>query len=443
MFDSASIPQTHASTNSQETGFAAIGMGELASLSGLLTKHQAALGTDRRQPGTDTFQPLALAQQYLEQETIVSGRSTLRSVTHSQLDKPSDLVRKSQRRDRLTGLSVGQSLVNSTANLQSTGFNMVSGYGLVNAAKAVAWSSGYYPYAFADVPDWGGIYTGNDIVKAQEAWTAGYTGQGVTVAVIDSGVDINHPDLNDNIWRNPGEIAGDNIDNDRNGYVDDLYGWNFGVGQNNNDVRPGTATSGQGHGTHVAGTIAAEANSFGTVGVAPNAKIMALRMGNVNSGNDFTNPGNLAQAIYYAVNNGARVINMSLGWTDSPQIRQAMAYAASRNVLTVSASGNQGLMSPGNPAKYATEFGIAVGAIRNNGSIPSFSNWAGSDRRMQYVVAPGVDVVSTLPNDRYGLLSGTSMAAPHVSGVAALMLSANPNLTHAQMRYILSQSATT
>lgn len=350
---------------------------------------------------------------------------------------------QSNDRDMLTGLHQNQAIAGQTANtLTGYSFNSAYGYGLVNAAKAVAWASGYYPYSFADVRDWGGSNWNNDRVKAPEVWSQGITGQGVTVAVIDSGVDIFHPDLNDNIWRNAREVAGDGIDNDWNGYVDDLYGWNFGVGENNNNILPGTTNPGQSHGTHVAGTIAAELNQFGTTGVAPNAKIMTLRLGNT-SGTSFTNGGDLAQAIYYAVNNGAKVINMSLGWTETPDVVNALAYAASRNVITVSASGNLGQPSPGFPAKYATHYGISVGAIDYYGNLASFSNRAGLDSRMQHIVAPGVDILSTVPSDQgwYKQQSGTSMAAPHVTGVVALMLSANSNLTHAQVQYILTQSA--
>ncbi|WP_225931154.1 S8 family serine peptidase [Leptolyngbya sp. 7M] len=249
--------------------------------------------------------------------------------------------------------------------------------------------------------------------------------------------------LHQNSKGNPGEIAGDRIDNDRNGYVDDLFGWNFGAGQNNNNVLPGTRDPGQAHGTHVAGTIAAEYNGFGTTGVAPNAKIMALRISDVR-GNRFTNPGNLAEAIRYAVNNGAKVINMSLGWTESPELINALNYAASRNVITVSAAGNSGLAAPAAPAKYATHLGISVGAIDFYGRIATFSNRAGFDSRMQHVVAPGVGVWSTMPTNFskwYDTMNGTSMAAPHVAGVIALMLQRNRSLTQSQILDYLTKTA--
>jgi subtilisin family serine protease len=326
----------------------------------------------------------------------------------------------------------------SSPNPPSGQFNSTSGYGLVNAAAAVARSIN--TSTFSNVSDLGGNNWGTDLVKAPEAWARGYTGQGITVAVIDSGVDINHSDLRNNIWVNRREVANDGIDNDGNGYVDDVHGWNFGVGQNNNNVTPGTNSSGQGHGTHVAGTIAALNNGVGLTGVAPNARIMAIRMGNVDSFGRFTNAGNLAQAIRYAVDNGARVINMSLSWSDSAELRSALAYAASRNVITVSAAGNEGFSSPSTPASYATQYGLSVGAVDRYGSVAYFSNRAGFNNQIQHMVAPGVDVYSTLPGNRYGLQNGTSMATPHVAGVVALMLSANPNLTHAQVRQYLTGS---
>ncbi|NJL09365.1 MAG: S8 family serine peptidase [Calothrix sp. SM1_7_51] len=224
--------------------------------------------------------------------------------------------------------------------------------------------------------------------------------------------------------------------------MDDIFGWNFGTGQNNNNVLPGTNTSSQGHGTHVAGSIAARNNGIGITGVAYNSQIMSIRLGDVNNQGSFTNGGNLAQGIRYAVDNGARVINMSLGWSDSTELRDALAYAASRNVVTVSAAGNSTLTSPGNPAKYATDFGLSVGAVDRDQMIADFSNRAGSDSRMQHVMGPGVNILSTTPGNTYGSKNGTSMAAPHVAGVVALMLSANPNLTPSQVRQILTETAT-
>ena len=342
-------------------------------------------------------------------------------------------------------------------------FNSTSGYGLVNAAAAVASATGQA--TFADVPDLGGNSWGNDLVKAPEAWAKGSTGKGIVVAVIDSGVDIEHEDLKDNIWQNPREIPGNGIDDDGNGKIDDINGWNFGKRTNangDNNVRPGTTDPGQAHGTHVAGTIAAAKNNLGISGVAYDAKIMPIRLADaitreVIQPNGVTKKvvewvpntvGSLTDAIRYATDMGANVINMSLGGAQGyPALQEAIAYAASKNVVVVSAAGNDGLIkdqgaSPGFPAGYAKQYGIAVGAVNIDRRVADTSNRAGDDNNMAYVVAPGVKVYSTLPNNSYDFNNGTSMAAPHVAGVAALMLSANPNLNPQQVRQILTDSAT-
>jgi subtilisin family serine protease len=316
-------------------------------------------------------------------------------------------------------------------------FSNTHGYGLIDAATAVATAVG--KSRFSDVADIGGNQWNNDMVNAPESWAQGYTGEGVTVAVIDSGVDINHSDLRDSIWENTDEILGDGIDNDNNGYIDDRYGWNFGIGQNNNNVTPGTFIVAQDHGTHVAGTIAAANDGIGTTGVAYNANIMPIRLGDVSFAGKFTNPGNLSQAIRYAVDNGANVINMSIAWDDPDgSVRSALDYAASRNVIAVMAAGNNSKPSPNIPASYATEYGISVGSVASDGRISSFSHRAGTDSRMHHVMAPGEGIYSSGFLGKWWSKSGTSMATPHVAGVVALMLDANPNLTHAQVREILT-----
>ncbi|MCA2795283.1 MAG: peptidase S8 [Microcystis flos-aquae Ma_QC_C_20070823_S18] len=321
--------------------------------------------------------------------------------------------------------------VSATTATVTPGYSAISGYGLVNAAKAVAGALNQSP--FADVPTFGGANDwGVNLVNAPEAWARGYTGQGVVVAVLDTGVDRNHADLAGNIWTNAGEIANDGLDNDGNGYVDDVYGWNFANGNNN-------TLDGNRHGTHVAGTIAAANNGFGATGVAYNSRIMPVKVLSDSGSGSYSG---VAQGIRYAVDNGADVINMSLGGgsTDSA-VQSALQYASSRGVIVVMAAGNAGAAQPGYPASSATSWGLAVGAVDSSNQMASFSNRAGSNSSMRYVTAPGVQVYSTLPNGGYGFLSGTSMAAPHVAGVVALMLSANPNLTDAQVRQIITATA--
>ena len=283
----------------------------------------------------------------------------------------------------------------------SSRFSSTYGYGLVDAAAAVASARGQSP--FSNVRDIGGRLWGNDMVNAPEAWARGYTGRGVTVAVIDSGVDTGHDDLRNNIWVNTGEIANNGIDDDGNGFVDDVRGWDF-IGNDNNPY------DFNGHGTHVAGTIAAANNNIGGTGIAYGARIMPVRV--LDSSGRGSNSG-VAEGIRYAAANGADVINLSLGGsTPSSVIRSAIAYATQRGSFVVTAAGNDRASQPGYPARYATDYGISVGSLDRDGDISSFSNRAGSNRQMHHVMAPGGRIYSTLPNDRYGYNSGTSMAAP-------------------------------
>jgi subtilisin family serine protease len=308
-------------------------------------------------------------------------------------------------------------------------YNSTSGYGLINAAAAVAKATNQNN--FIDVANLGGNNWGADLVKAPEVWAKGYTGKGITVAVLDTGIDYNHVDLKANIWTNTKEIAGNGKDDDGNGYVDDVYGWNF-AGNNNNTLDK------QSHGTHVAGTIAGVKNSFGVTGIAYDAKLMAVKvLGDDGSGY----ASGIADGIYYAVKNGANVINLSLGANNPTTIlMSALEYASSRGVVVVMAAGNEGTALPGYPARYADKWGLAVGAVDNQNNIANFSNRAGINL-LAYVTAPGVNVYSTVPGGNYKYYNGTSMATPHVAGVVALMLSANPKLTDAQVRQIVTQTA--
>lgn len=264
-------------------------------------------------------------------------------------------------------------------------------------------------------------------IQTAPAWDIA-KGSGVVVAVVDTGADHTHPDLAPNIWTNPMEIPGNGIDDDGNGYVDDVRGWNF-VSNNNSPM------DGHSHGTHVSGTIAAVGNNgIGVVGVAPLSKIMVVKgLGDDGSGYD----SDLAQGIIYAAENGADIINMSWGGTgDSPVIEEAIDYAHSLGVTLVAAAGNSAIdASQFLPAKYVSV--ITVSAFNSADVMASFSNFGTKID----VAAPGVGIQSTIPGGYYSSFNGTSMASPHVAGLAALILSQQPSLTNEQVRQIIRQTA--
>ena len=266
-------------------------------------------------------------------------------------------------------------------------------------------------------------------------------GKGTVVAVIDTGVDYTHKDLADNIWVNEGEIPGNGIDDDGNGYVDDVHGVDFVEG----DSDP---MDEHGHGTHVAGIIAMTPGNGGGVGVAYGAKIMCVRAGQANGSFASTD---IAKAIKYAADNGADVINMSFGGTGRSYLVESALQDAFPSCVLVAAAGNDGL--PTNDAKQAgylfTEdiypagykYVIGVMATDNNKSLAYFSNWdfkegSGCEYEM---AAPGVNIYSTLPGNRYACWSGTSMATPNVAAAAAILRSKYTDKSKYSSRYIMGQ----
>jgi subtilisin len=307
----------------------------------------------------------------------------------------------------------------------NSSYNPKNGYGLINAGLAVSKAAGSNP--FTNAPKLGGNNWGADLINAPTAWNNGYTGKGIVVAVLDTGVDYNHQDLKNNIWSNSKEIAGNGIDDDGNGYIDDVQGWNFNDSNNN-------VLDNNGHGTHVSGTIAAENNGIGVTGIAYDAKIMAVKVLDAQGSGSYAS---IAKGIYYAADNGANIINMSLGGSSSNDtLKSAIEYASKKGVIMVMAAGNEGDSMPAYPARYAYNSGIAVGAVDKNNNFTDFSNRSGS-KEITYVTAPGVDVYSTVPNNKYANYTGTSMATPHVAGVVALILSANPSLSESKIRQII------
>jgi subtilisin family serine protease len=326
---------------------------------------------------------------------------------------------------------------------------------------AVEYAEPNYIYQLASIPNdtqftslWGLRNTGQTVngiggtadvdIDAPEAWDITTGSSNVIIGVIDTGIAYDHPDLAANMWKNPGETPNDRIDNDGNGLVDDVFGYDF----RSDDSDPMDPV---GHGTHVAGTIGAVGNNnFGVTGVMHKVKLMALKASDEN--------GNLPEdaillAIDYAIRKGARVINASFTSPGpcSKALYAALSEANAKGVMVLAAAGNQNSDSDkdGNrvfPAGYSVDTSpdcgpalpnvISVAAIDQRGDKASFSNFGLTSVQ---IAAPGVDIISTFagaPNARndYELLSGTSQATPHVTGVVGLLLSVNLNLPVAQIR---------
>ncbi|MCO6430939.1 MAG: S8 family serine peptidase [Deltaproteobacteria bacterium] len=271
-------------------------------------------------------------------------------------------------------------------------------------------------------------------MKLSSAWDQTTGSEEIVVAVIDSGAELDHEDLKANLWINPGEIAGNMIDDDGNGFVDDVHGFNF--------VDSGLPPTDElGHGTHVAGIIGAEANNgAGIAGVAWNVRLMTLKF---IGGDGFGTTTAAIQAIDYAVANGARVINASWGsaGSNSKALEQAIVRARDAGVLFVAAAGNnsQNLdIKPFYPASFELSNVVSVAAIGQDDRLAGFSNYGPGSVD---IAAPGAGVVSTYLGGGYAYLSGTSMAAPQVAGVAALMLSVNQALLPHELKALMVQSS--
>jgi len=267
----------------------------------------------------------------------------------------------------------------------------------------------------------------------------------VIIAVIDTGVDYNHIDLAGNIWVNSAEIPDNGKDDDSNGYIDDIYGWDC-VG---NDKDP---MDDNGHGTHVAGIIAAENNKVGGIGIAYGCKVMVLKAGN-SSG--YFNNSDIAEAVQYAYMNGASVINMSFGGGNiSIAVEEALENAYTTSIL-VAAAGNDGACNnlacktcDIKAVSYPAALPYVIGVMSTDASgnkVSSFSNYDHNPyNTVEYeVYAVGEAVDSTWPGNKYACLNGTSMAAPTVSGIAALLRSYYADREVYSTKFIQSQIVNT
>jgi len=269
-------------------------------------------------------------------------------------------------------------------------------------------------------------------IKANLAWDVGRGNSSVVVAVVDSGADFAHPDLAGSLWVNPDETPGNGIDDDQNGYVDDVNGWDFVNGDN-------LPADDLGHGTHVTGIVAAATNNgIGVAGIAGGVKVLPVKV--LNSGNKGT-WSDIALGIIYAADQGVRAINLSLGSTSySNTVLEAIQYAQNRGVLVIAAAGNNGAEQLFYPAAY--DGVLAVAATAPGGTRWQLSNYGS----FIDIAGPGVTVYSTYwsaaGGSSYQFLSGTSMATPMVTGVAALLWSINPALSANGVSEFLTGSAT-
>lgn len=334
-------------------------------------------------------------------------------------------------------------IVNGLALIHVAGGDPVAALAVVGADPAVLRAGLNYIVSTQVIPNdplfgstWGMNNTASQLndIDAPQAWDI-YTGDpNYRVSVIDTGIDFNHPDLQGNIWVNPGEIANDGIDNDGNGYIDDVSGWDFANGDNN-------PQDGNGHGTHVSGTIAAKGNNgIGVAGVAWNAKIVPLKfLSDTGSGTT----ANAIKAIDYCTSNGIKLSNNSWGGGlfDS-LLQQAIVNAGAVDHLFIAAAGNSAVnidVSLSYPASYNLSNMVNVASTANSGILSSFSNYGVATVQ---VAAPGSNIFSTWPvaltvlgqPNGYNSISGTSMATPHVTGLAALLRGKMPSWTATQVR---------
>ena len=294
-------------------------------------------------------------------------------------------------------------------------------------------SAGSYGQPFQDL--WG-IHRMGSLA----AWDSTTGSPAVVVADVDTGVDRTHPDLSANMWTNPGEVAGNGVDDDANGYVDDVHGWDWVNGDND-------PMDDHGHGTHTAGTIAATGNdASGVVGVAWRSKVMALKF--LSAGGSGTD-ADAVRALQYAADMGAKVSSNSWGSSGrSPALDDAVRYQHDRGVVVVAAAGNSNADAlDATPA--SSDWAVTVAASDALDGRASFSNWG----EKIDVAAPGVKILSvkaatspmcsgtSVVGGRWCVASGTSMATPHVAGLAALLVARDPSLTPEEVRQLVRAGA--
>ncbi len=301
------------------------------------------------------------------------------------------------------------------------------------ATASIAYAEPDYVRHLTSIPNdprYGDLW-GMARISMPDAWDLATGSHDSVVAVIDTGMNMAHPDLAANLWVNAIEIPGDGVDNDGNGYVDDVNGWDF-VSEDDDPE------DGDGHGTHCAGTIGAVGNNANqVVGVCWNVSIMPLRVGTSLGLMD----SDIVDGIRYAARNGAKVLSNSYGGTGfSQSVYDAIEYANDRGCIFVAAAGNDTSDNdalPQYPASYDIPNVISVAATDEDDKLATFSNYGATSVDL---AAPGVNIVSTYLNGGTDTLQGTSMACPHVAGAMALLTSENEDITPAEAKQLLLES---
>ncbi|MCL1046605.1 MULTISPECIES: S8 family serine peptidase [Shewanella] len=322
---------------------------------------------------------------------------------------------------------------------------------MISKHPAVKYAEPNYTYRALGMPDdpsfvdmWGlhntgqsGGTSGADI-DAVAAWDITTGSSNVVIGVIDTGVDYNHPDLVANMWVNPGEIAGNGIDDDGNGVIDDIHGYNPTTGT-------GDPMDGNGHGTHVAGTIGATGNNgVGVVGVNWDVTMIGCKF--LSDGGTGSTEDAIACIDYFTnlkVNHGVDVKATNNSWGGggfSQALKDSIESAGDQGILFVAAAGNDAIdndVNPHYPSSYDSDVVLSIASTDRNDAMSDFSQWGLTSVDMG---APGTSILSTFPNDSYGTISGTSMATPHVAGAAALVWSVAPDIGAVEMKQLLMDS---
>lgn len=280
-------------------------------------------------------------------------------------------------------------------------------------------------------------------INAPEAWNLTTGNSSVIIAIIDTGVEWDHPDLTANIWNNTDEDCTNGVDDDSNGYIDDCRGYDFvnitsGCSDADCEDEDNNPMDNQGHGTHVAGIAGAVSNNnIGVAGVCWNCTIMPVRAGYKNSaGQGALAVDDVVQAIYYAVNNSATIISMSFGGSNSSSVEQAITDAYNNGTILIASAGNNGVDTKTFPAAYSEVIGIgAINSTNGSWSSSNHGDWVD-------LAAPGVSIWSTYLNDGYASLSGTSMSAPMAAGAFGLIKSFFPDKNQTDIRDALNSTGT-